>query len=81
MARSSIRRGTTGRHTVWANVTVAIVVGPAFLPAPRRRGHVGPDQRLPGWWPWAEAAGLRTTFFGVAVGQGVRYRPIRIAVP
>jgi hypothetical protein len=82
VARSSIRRGTTGRRTVWAKRYRGDRRGsPHFLPAPRRRGHVGPDQRLPGWWSWAEAAGLRTTFAGVAVGQGVRYRPIRIAVP
>jgi hypothetical protein len=32
---------------------------PAFLPAPRGPGHGGPDQRLPGWWSWSEAAEVR----------------------
>jgi hypothetical protein len=35
VARSSIRRGTTGRRTVWANVTGAIVVGPRISCRPR----------------------------------------------
>jgi hypothetical protein len=26
---------------------------------PRGRGHVGPDQGLPGWWSWSEAAEVR----------------------
>jgi hypothetical protein len=36
-----------------------IVVGPRILAGPRGRGHVGPDQRLPGWWSWSEAAEVR----------------------
>src|SRR5215207_7720836 len=58
VARRSSRRGTTGRRTVWANVW-PIVVGPRILAGPRGRGHVGPDQRLPGWWSWSEAAEVR----------------------
>ena len=81
VARSSIRRGTTGRRTVWANFDRSSWV-PAFLPARAVAGTAaqinacpdgGRGQKLPKYGG--------TTFFRVAVGQGVRYRPIRIAVP
>jgi hypothetical protein len=59
VARSSIRRGTTGRRTIGQTLPGRSSWVPAFLPAPRGRGHGGPDQRLPGLWSWSEAAGLR----------------------
>jgi hypothetical protein len=82
VARSSIRRGTTGRRTVWANVW-PIVVGPRILAGPRAVAGTsaqikacpdgGRGQKLPKY------GGDDT--FGVAAGQGVRCQPIRIAVP
>jgi hypothetical protein len=82
VARRSSRRGTTGRRTVWANVW-PIVVGPRILAGPARS-----RARRPRSTPARMVVVVRscrstaaTTFFGVAVGQGVRYQPIRIAVP
>jgi hypothetical protein len=82
VARSSIRRGTTGRRTVWANVTgrsswvphscrPRAVAGTAARSAPARMVVVARSCR----------STVVTTFFGVAVGQGVKCRPIRIAAP
>jgi hypothetical protein len=58
VVRRSSRRGTTGRRTVWANVW-PIVVGPRHSCRPARARARRPDQRLPGWWSWSEAAEVR----------------------
>ena len=82
MARSSIPAGERPAAAPFGQTLRADRRGPRTLPAPRGRGHGGPDQRLPGWWSARSCRStVRTAFFGVAVGQGVKYRPIRIAVP
>ena len=73
MARSSIRRGTTGRRTVWANVTgqsswVPHSCRPRAVPGTRPRS--APARMVVVVRSCRSTVG--TTFFGVAVGQGVQ---------
>jgi hypothetical protein len=83
VARSSIRRGTTGRRTIGQTLPGPIVVGPRILAGPARSRARRPRSTPARTLVVVRSCGttLGTTFFGVAVGQGVRYRPIRIAVP
>jgi hypothetical protein len=82
VTRRSSRRGTTGRRTVLGNVW-PILVGPRILAGPARsrarRPRSTPARMVVVVRSCRSTAGK--TFLGVAVGQGVRYRPIRIAVP